>query len=416
MALGWLRGDLASGTAGLLVGRAPAVAWVLACTHAPMFALLAWLALRSAPIGWEEAGLLAAPLSRVLRRIVAPQLVPFFAAAFLLVFALCFTDYAVASLLQVVTYPVELFLLFAGVFEPAEAARACMPALAVAVVLAALLGLLLGRGLARRWPAVIAGSWPLTPRQRSGLLLLASAAWVACTAWPVIGILSQLEASQRSVDALRTGWPALGNSLATTSLSLLLALGLGVAASGPLVRARTAWRCLLATLLLLPICLPGPAYAIAWVELVSTWAPGLRGGLASLPPLVPALCIAGCWVGPVALLVAAARIALPRNALDAARIQEGRALHRFLRVELPLVAPVALVGAAFVAALAQSATGILVLTAPPGFEVAPLRIDNLLHYGAREQAIALAVASAALASGLPLALVGAARVASRRLT
>jgi ABC-type Fe3+ transport system permease subunit len=416
MALGWIRGDLGSGAAEWLVGSATAVAWVLACAHAPAFALLAWLAVRSVPIGWEEAGLLAAPLSRVLRRIVAPQILALLAAALLLVFALCFTDYAVASLLQVVTYPVELFLLYAGVFEPTQAARACMPLLAVAVALAALLGTLLGRGLTRRWPAAVVGSWPLTRAHRRSLLLLALAAWIACTAWPVVGLVSQLEATPRSVDALRAGWPSLRNSLSISVLSLLLALGLGAAASGPLVRAGTALRCLLATLLLLPVCVPSPAYAIAWVELVSAWAPGLRGVLASLPALVPALCIAGCWAGPVALIVAAARIALPKNALDAARIQEGRALRRFLRVELPLVAPAALVGAAFVTALAQSATGILVLTAPPGFEVAPLRIDNLLHYGAREQAVALAIGSAVLASGLPLALVGAARAVSRRLT
>lgn len=415
MALGWLGGDLGSAAAQHLIGRPGAVALVLACAHAPVFALLAWLAAKSIPIGWEEAGLVAAPLPRVVTRILVPPLLPLLAAATLLVFTLCFSDYAVASLLQVLTYPVEVFLLYAGVFEPAQAARACMPLLAVAVVTAALLGALLGGALVGQWPAAVAGSWPLTRWQRRGLLGAALLVLAGCAAWPAAGLLGTLEATPQSLDALRAGAPALLNSLATTALSVGIALALGVAASGPLARASAGGRALLATWLLVPVCLPGPAYAIAWVELVGAWAPALRGGLASVPALVPALCIGARWAGPVALLVAAARSALPRGLLDAARIQEGSALRRLLRIELPLVAPVGLAAAAIVAALVQSATGILVLTAPPGFEVAPLRIDNLLHYGAKEQAVALALASAGLAVCVPLALAAVAHSVWRRV-
>jgi ABC-type Fe3+ transport system permease subunit len=322
----------------------------------------------------------------------------------MLVFALCFADYEVASLLQVVTYPVEVFLLYAGMFSPGEAARACLPLLAVACVTATVLALGLGSGMARQWPSRVLGEWPLPRWQARGLLALVLL-WVAgFVAWPALGLVSQLEATQSSWQGLRAGAPALANSLATTLAAVLLALAFGGMAAGALVRARAATRTALVAALLIPLCLPGPAFGIAWVELLSRWPSSLRVLLAALPALAPALCIAARWAGLVAVLVAAARLALPQSALDAARLQEGNALRRALRIELPLIRPMLLAATAVVASLAHSATGTLVLTVPAGFEVAPLRIDNLLHYGARDQAVALAIATALIAAGIPLVL------------
>ena len=55
----------------------------------------------------------------------------------------------------------------------------------------------------------------------------------------------------------------------TTMIAVLFAFALGVLASGAVVRARPAGRSLLVATLLLPACLPGPAFAIAWVELLT---------------------------------------------------------------------------------------------------------------------------------------------------
>jgi ABC-type Fe3+ transport system permease subunit len=415
MALGWLRGDLASPAAQVFLGNPWAVALVLATAHAPGVALLVLLAARALPVGWEEAALLAAPLRRVLLEILLPQLRPLVGVIGLLVFALCFADYEVASLLQVVTYPVEVFLLYAGVFAPGQAARACAPLLLVSLVTASALGALLSRTLARQWPARVAGAWPLTPTQRRTLLWLSLGVAAACTLWPAFGLLGQLGAPRGIGAALRDGAPALVNSLTATACAAGLALALGVAASGALIRATLGSRAVLAILLLLPACLPGPVYGIAWVELMSVAPAVLRVALASLPALGPALCLAARWAGVVALLVAAARRALPTSALDAAALQQGSAARRFVRIELPWIAPALLASGAVLCALAQSAVGVLVLTVPPGFEVAPLRIDNLLHYGSRADAVALAVACAVFAAALPLALAAAARRVGNRL-
>jgi iron(III) transport system permease protein len=248
------------------------------------------------------------------------------------------------------------------------------------------------------------------------LLLATLCVAFVCTLWPTLGLMAQLGSPEEIAAALRSGAPALANSLGATLGAALLALALGTVSSGALARASGPMKSVWVTMLILPLCIPGPVYGIAWVELASTLHSSMRAAVGSVPALVPALCLAARWSGLVAVLVAAARLALPRHALDAARLQDGSTVRRFWWIELPWIAPVVIGAVALVCALAQTAIGVLVLTVPPGFEVAPLRIDNLLHYGAREQAVALAVCSAGLAAALPLVLVTAARALGRRST
>ena len=413
MALGWLGGDLASVAAQGLVGSPAAVAGVLAAAYAPAVALLVAFALRSMSIEGEEAAFLVAPLPRVLVGVVLPRLLPVLGVAGLFVFALAFSDHAVASLLQVLTYPVEVFLLQASAFAPGQAARACLPLIAIAAILAFSLARSISRFPRPQSARRVARDWSLGPRERLVGIAIGTVVLLAAFAWPAARILGQVAPGQ-ALEALRTGSPALANSLAVSACAVLPALVLGAAASGPVVRAGPRFGAGLAMLLLLPMCLPGSAFAIAWVELLGWLPPPLRTALSVAPPLAPALCIAARLAGVVALLLAAARLAVPRGAREAALLAESSATRRFLRTELPMVAPVALVAAAIVAALANAAAGTLVLTAPPGFEVAPLRVDNLLHYGAHGQAIALSAAGAGLTMGATLALAIAGGALRRR--
>jgi len=134
----------------------------------------------------------------------------------------------------------------------------------------------------------------------------------------------------------------------------------------------------------------------------------------SLGWLGPALCLAARLGGPACLFLAAARLALPAEMLEAARIQEGRSFRRGLWIAAPQLAAPALGAAGILLALSLNAVGLLVLTVPPGFETLPLRADNLLHYGLPEEAIALAIATALAAIAPALLFVGAARVVRSR--
>jgi ABC-type Fe3+ transport system permease subunit len=409
VALGWLGGRLDSAMAGWMLGRPAAVSWVLGSALAPLAALLVYAGARRESLSAEEAGVLAASPRDVARGIVLRRLAPVFYLAAVVIFAIGFSDYSVASLFQVPTYPVEVFLYYAGAFQPAHAARACLPLVVCGLALAlALAGPLPGLWLRRQAPTP-ARHWPLTPgarRTASATLLVLPVVLVAPPWLRHLRAVGDAEAAGRAVLG---GTEALLNSLALSLLAAGLAVLLGWAASPRLTQGPRWWRALLAAALLLPLFVPASAFGIAWIELRS-WS-GLP--LPALQLLDPALCLGARFGGLAALYLAGVRLTLVAEPLEAARLQEASGLRRWLRIERPLLLPAALAAAGILVALNLNATGILVLTAPPGFEVLPLRVDNLLHYGLPEEASALALATA-VAAALPVIVGLAAHRALRR--
>lgn len=97
-------------------------------------------------------------------------------------------------------------------------------------------------------------------------------------------------------------------------------------------------------------------------------------------------------------MLAGARRSLPLEPIEAASIVQPSAWRRWVWVEFPLLGPSVAGIAGVVFALALNDAGILVLTVPPGREVLPLRVDNLLHYGLPEEAVALAMFTAGSAA------------------
>jgi ABC-type Fe3+ transport system permease subunit len=227
---------------------------------------------------------------------------------------------------------------------------------------------------------------------------------------PLLLLISELPSLSDAARARGGGLGAIGNSLLVSAGSAALALAVAWPASAVVASRSRPALIALATLLLVPQCVPASAYGIAWVEMSS--ARGLP--MDALGWLGPTLCLAARLGGPACLFLAAARLALPAEMLEAARIQEGRSLHRGLWIAAPQLVPPAVAAAGILLALSLNAVGILVLTVPPGFEVLPLRADNLLHYGLPEEAIALAIATAVLATAPALLLVGAARLLRSR--
>ncbi len=397
-ALGWLGGRLDAPFSAHLLGSPTGAAVVLAATQVPLVALLVFAAARELPTAPERAALLHAPPSVVLARILLPGLAVPLAAAGLVAFDLVFADYAVASLLQVPTYPVEIFLLYAGAFEPGAAARAALPLLLIGGLAAAGLAPLLARLVTPRPGGTRAATWPLPPGAAWVFRCLLALLLLAVLAPPFARLLLDLPPTLEAARALGEGRGPIANALTTAGLAALLSFALAWPASAALSQRSRRGIALLAIPLLLPLSIPGAAYGIGWVELAS------RLGLAILPgPLAPALCLAARFAGLCALLLAAARLRLPKAPLDAARIQEGRRLRRSLVVDTPPLVPVILACGTALFAFSLHAVAIHVLTAPPGFELLTVRVDNLLHYGLPGEARALALAAAALAAA-PVAI------------
>lgn len=401
LALGWLGGRLDSTAAGWMLGRPEAVVWVLGTALSPLAALLVYGAARRQPLSAEEAGFLFAPPWTAVRRISMRGLLPAFVVVATLVFSISLSDYAVASLLQVPTYPVEVFLYYAGSFDPLAAARACLPLVLCGIVLSAVLAPLLPRLWLRRQAPTPARTWPLTrtARRVTTAVLFAVLALVLVLPW--LRILTGMPGLQAGRRAVAGGFDAIANSILLSVLAALLTLCLAWPASGRLVRGPTWRRAGLAVLLLVPLFVPASAFGISWVETANRW--GLTAGRLGL--LAPALCLAARLGGATALFLAGVRLSLPLETMEAALVFEGNPVRRWFWIELPMLLPYLAAVFGVLVALDLNAVDLLVLTVPAGYEILPLRIDNLMHYGLPEEASVLALVAGFLAAG-PI-LVGA---------
>ncbi len=392
--LGWLGGQLTTGWSAAMLGSAWAVAVVLGAAQAPLAALLVLGAMAARPGGPEEAGLIAVGPIATIRSVVLPGMRGAVAFAGVFVFARCLSDYAVPSLFQVPTYPVEVFLYASGMHDPVAAARACVPLICVTAVVSLMAAFGFESVLSTRGNRSSAEAWPAKPWTRRTSAVLVALFVVMTHGAPLAGVLFRMSTLAAYGRTLVSGWESIGHSLALAAIGAVATLILGWVGAVGLAHASKPMRICMAALWILPFALPATAFGIAWITLAGSLGEVGR----FLAVLGPPVALAARCGGIAALLLYAVRRNLPAESTEAARLVEGRSWMREWRVTLPSMKHTAILVGALFFALHLNAVGVLVLTAPPGYELLPLRIDNLLHYGVPEEAALLAVVAAMIAA------------------
>ncbi len=352
-------------------------AWVQALAMTPVAFLMTRAAMERLDPRWIEAARVFGPDSRMLARVLAPAMGGAALAAFCTAFLLTAGDPAAPSLFSRNPYAMEIFADFSATHDPARALWLSTPLI--------LVGLLALEPLRRYWPSVV--QRPGTPdslRPVCGVPWLAACAGL--TALPVLALL---------VSVLRQTWPPgafvrtlpLSGADATTSL-MSAAAAAAVALPVSLLAGRTVWDASKPGWwwAAAPLAAPG---ALAGAGLIWLWNRELWWTPYGTFWMLPLAALARYL--PVGVLVAAAwRGRLDPALLDAAAVM-GSPWRAFLRVELPLVAPGAVVGAALIFALSLAELPATLLIAPPGGGALSLRIYNYLHYGASGSVAALSL-------------------------
>jgi iron(III) transport system permease protein len=388
------------------LGGAPGVAsasgglaawWAEVLLYAPMTAGLALLGLCAVEPRLLEAARLGRSDLSTLALVAIPLAWPQIAAAGGLVLLFSLTDYGVPSLLQVSSYPLEIFAYFSGGGPSGGALLLSLPLLALAVpVLAVVSGGI--RTAAHRPPGAqrplqTAFSWPwwVQLAQRVALLLLAMQLLV-----PMLVLLRQ---AGGAVSILRAAALARTEIVTTAEIALaagLLCLPLGYALAQQLSRedARGRWWWYAA---LLPAAIPAPLLGIG---LIAVWnRPWADAALDSL--LLPVLVALARFAPLAALFILAQLKRIDPLLIDAGRVFGHSELRTWLGVHLPLLAPGLVAAGLLVAALSAGELGGTLIVAPPGRATLAMRIYNYLHYGASENV-----------AGLCLLLAGAALLAA----
>jgi iron(III) transport system permease protein len=114
----------------------PAAIVVLGLVFYPLSMLATEVALRRIDGRLEEAAVLSAPPSLVLRRITLPLAAPSVLAAALVIFVLSVSEFGVPGLLRVRVYTTEVFTAFAALYDFSRAVLLAVPLLVLCLLVA----------------------------------------------------------------------------------------------------------------------------------------------------------------------------------------------------------------------------------------------------------------------------------------
>ncbi|MBI4890303.1 MAG: hypothetical protein HY821_06735 [Acidobacteria bacterium] len=351
--------------------------WVQGLALSPMAFLLVRTSLERMDARWIDAARVFGPDRRLLARVLTPTLGGAALAAFSMAFLLTAGDPAVASLFSRNAFAMEIFADFSATHDAARALWLSTPLI--------LVGLVALEPLRRYWPNIAqrpGGNRSMQPL--AGVPYLAAGA--VLTVLPVLMLL---------VAVLRQSWPPrafwaavpLSGRDALTSAGSAAAAGL-IALPVSLLAGRVVWRAskLGWWWMTAPLAAPG---ALAGAGLIWLWNRELWWTPYGTFWMLPLAALARYL--PVGILVAAAwRSRLDPALLEAAAVL-GPPWQAFVKVEVPLAAPGAVVGAVAVFALALAELPATLLISPPGSGTLSLRIYNYLHYGASSSVAALSL-------------------------
>ncbi len=359
--------------------------------------LQGWLAIP--PEHFRLAAQLGLSPGDVARRIEAPMLRGVLPGAFVLVFLLCMTSFAVALTLgggpRATTVELAIYQAIRFDFDLGRAAWLALIQFGLCASVAALalrfatdvdFGASLG-GAVRRWDADRAGLRALDAAVLGALALFVGLPLAAVAARGLIALGSGLPAAV---------WPATARSLAVALLSAALALGLG-AALGGLIDARRA---------------RGGGRAIEAFALLSLAASPFVIGTAlfiAIRPLADPFALAlpvTATVNAAMALPFVLRALLP--ALAAARMRDGRLADslgmtggaRFRLVTWPHLRRPAGFATGLAAALSMGDLGVIALFAPPEVATLPLLMQRLMAGYRMEAAAGVALVLVALTYAL----------------
>jgi thiamine transport system permease protein len=397
-ATGWV--NLALERAGRLPLTVTGTLWGILIAHTVFgLAIVVWVVGatwgRLAPGPDEAARVLGATPRQAFRHVTLPQLMPAITSAALLVFTFAFTSFGVVLLLggpESETLSVTIYRLGSG---PAGLAQAA--ALSLLQLLVTLAALARTAGL-QRAPRIAAAPAPAgSPRRlsvaRAALAVLVVTLVLVIVELPLAslvlgavtrdGTLTSVHFASALADLPSRN--AIASSLGFAAVAMIIAVLVGGTAAVAVARTGGRTAALADAALMLPLALP-VVVGVAYLAAAGTLAVDLRRS--------PVLILAAHAVIAVPLVLRAvlpAARALPPRLPEAAAVLGASPARGWRAVQLPLLAPALVIGAAFAFAISLGDVGATLLLAGEFTTIPVAIVEALARGGAGDAGRALAL-------------------------
>jgi iron(III) transport system permease protein len=381
----------------------PAAIVVLSLVFYPLSMLATEVTLRRIDARLEEAAVLVAPASVVVRRITFPLAAPGILAAALIIFVLSVSEFGVPGLLRVRVYTTEVFTAFAALYDFTRAFVVAVPlvllCLIVAVAAVALVGdrLLTGRRVSGA-PPVLLDAWR-QPAEAAAIGTVAIASGI-----PLIVLVDEGLGAESLGAVFQGSGPAIVNSLLLATIGatavVIVATCLGYARARAGARVGRVADALFVVVFAVPSTIVGVGLILLWNR------PDVLGAVYGTDAMF-ILGYVARFVPVAALTVAAAIRYVPMSHEEAASVSGAGWLRTMTRIVVPQIRLGLVTAWVMVFVLAFGELGVSILIAPPGEATLPIRIYTIIANTPPSHVAALALLQASVIL-IPVALLAGA--------
>jgi iron(III) transport system permease protein len=408
LALSWIYIGGPNGIVAQLFGRGPLSEWtyslagaavVLGVGFYPLAMLATEAAARRVDGRLEEAALLVAPRSRVLRRITLPLVAPSIMASALIAFVLAISEFGVPGLLRVNVYTTEVFTAFSALYDFGAATALAIPLLAAAVIAGTAAQFIIGEKLLVTRRGARAGL-RLPSEHKTIAVLITMLAITVFVLLPLVALAHEAGQLQRIAEAAASSRTAINNSLWLAAAGATIATILGAILGYERARARTRLRGLADLAMIVIFAVPSTVVGVGLIGMWNRPGFGIYGSQAMV-----VIAYLTRFVPVAALILAASVRQAPVSFEEAAELSGAGWLRVFTRIVLPQIKTG--ITAAWVVAFifAFGELGATALVAPPGESTLPVRIYTLIANTSSSEVAAMALMQVCVTLA-PLALLG----------
>ena len=379
---------------GLLSGGWFAAGLAEVLSFLPIGIATAWAGFAMLDIRLLEAGLVYRPGGAVLWRIATRLAMPFLMSGIGVVFLWSLSEYAVPSLFSVHVFALEIFSTYSTGVHPAVTVLSATPLVLVSI--AVLMTVLrVGRHAASMTRAHRGFVRPVG--DRTSVSNLGTTVLLSYLAVPLTSMVATMGTPRSLLIAASSARGELIVTIAIAACAAGLCLILGSSVGRSLER-RGVVSTALWTLTCLAIAMPAPLVGIGIISL---------GAFSALSEdLLPVWAATARFLPVAAFVSFAMRRRVDHGLIEAGSVFTHSRLHALRHVTAPLMLPALLVSGALCFAFSLGELGATLLVASPGRATVMMRLYNLLHYGASQEAAALCliVTLPPLATGLLVAV------------
>jgi len=359
---------------------------VLTLAYFPFVTLMTISGIKSIDRNLEEASLIHHGPWKTLRGITLPLALPHILSGALFVFIFSIIDFGVPDILRVNVYPVEIFIQFGALYDERAAAMLSFPLITITLILVMLQKWYMG---GRSYVNLTAGSGKdityhlgiINPLAFTFCLIVFSLSVLI----PVAVLVKKAGSLSNYIRVLNTSIDQITYSLILAVLGGVLALFLGFFMSYIIERTKSKVVICLELASLIPFAIPAITLGIG---LIKVWNRPTIDFVFRCPLIIILGYIAHSISFTIRIICSGIKQINPH--LEEAGFLGTSSWTKVVgKIVMALLTPSLLVGffIAFILSLGELGTTLLVI--PPGRETIPIKIYNLMHYGADQMVAAL---------------------------